>query len=231
MKRLEPFSLDRAALRGELAAFQALLTPPTRELSEKDDILPFFKSNRNLGALIGLAKSSLSWPDVLKSEFSFVGDCACDLAIGQSRDGHFCFVEFEDARRNSIFQRGTKGTPDWATRLEHGFSQIVDWFYVLADITQTKHFRNNFGTDLADWCGRLVIGRDAFLNPDERDRLRWRSLNTAVAGKPVSIVTFDELCRDLTVRVDLFATEPPAAPPAPAPSKSESNKNRKKAGP
>jgi hypothetical protein len=204
MKRLEPFKLDRAAVRNELAAFEKVLGPDTRELSEQRDILPFFKQNSNLASLLSFGKSHLVTPDVLKTEFSLVGDHACDLAIGEKRAGKglFCFVEFENAEAGSIFRQGTKGTPDWSPRLEHGFSQLVDWFYTLADQSQTRLFRDLFDTDLADYCGVLVIGRDGFLTEPMHARLRWRSQNTLIGGKPISIITFDQLLRELRAAVE-----------------------------
>jgi hypothetical protein len=215
MKRFEPFTLDRAAVRDELAAFERLLGPDTNELSERADILPFFKRNLNLASLLGFAKSHLVSPDVLKTEFPLVGDHACDLAVGERRNGKglFCFVEFEDAEAGSVFRPGAKGTPDWSPRLEHGFSQIIDWFYTLADQSQTKLFRDFFGTDLADYAGLLVIGRDGFLTEPMRARLRWRSQNTLIAGKPISIITFDQLLLELRTSVDFCSSpELPAKP-------------------
>lgn len=232
MKRFEPFILNPAALRDELEAFRRLLTREDKELSERDHVLPFFKQHLNLASLIGFAKSHLSAANVLKSEFPLVGDHACDLAIGDSRAGQFCFIEFEDASESSIFRRGTKGTPDWAPRLEHGFSQIIDWFHVLADQSQTKLFREFFGTDLADYCGLLVIGRDRFLNDAERSRLRWRSQNVLVGGKPVSVITFDQLFRDLADRVDLCSPAPGPFPGAAAKgTKATARKKKPKASP
>jgi hypothetical protein len=137
------------------------------------------------------------------------GDCACDLAIGDDARGLFCFVEFEAAEPGSVFKQGKKGTPDWSSRLEHGFSQIVDWFYLLADQSKTHQFKSFFGTDLADYCGLLVIGRSAFLTTDQQHRLRWRSQNTLVNGRPVWIITFDELFDMLEDRVELFANSVP----------------------
>ncbi len=211
MKRLASFNLDRSVLRDELAALQNLLQPATRELSEQKDILPFFRKNQNLAALIGFTKSHLVKPDVLKTEFSFLGDHTCDLAIGENARGQFCFVEFEDAKESSIFKRTAKATPLWSSRLEHGFSQIVDWFHTLADQSGTNFFREQFGSDLADYCGLLVIGRDAFLTESEKSRLRWRSQNTLVGGKPVTVITFDQLLQSLTDRVEFCATKPDVA--------------------
>jgi hypothetical protein len=203
MKRFQAFTLDRSALAGELAAFQRLLKPADRELSEGKDVLPFFKKNRNLASLLGSFNSHLVAPDVIKTEFELFGEHACDLAVGETQSRQFCFVEFEDARRNSIFNHGSKGSPDWATRLEHGFSQIVDWFHTLAGQAHSSLFSEFFGTSLANYCGLLVIGRDRFLSDADRDRLRWRSQNVLVAGKPVSIITFDQLLHALTSRVQL----------------------------
>jgi hypothetical protein len=40
----------------------------------------------------------------------------------------FCVRDVEeDGRRDSIFKRaGTKANPEWSSRFDHGFSQIVD---------------------------------------------------------------------------------------------------------
>lgn len=207
--RPEPFALDRDALRQELVKYQQLLTPLDKELKERDDILSFFKSHQNLAALIGLYQSRVAVPDCIKSELEIFGDCACDLAVGDAAKGLFCFVEFEAAERGSIFKQGRKGTSDWASRLEHGFSQIVDWFYLMADQSKTHQFKSFFGTDLADYCGLLVIGRSAFLTADEQHRLRWRSQNTLVNGRPVWIITFDELFGMLRDRVELLVNPVP----------------------
>ena len=215
MHRPEPFVLDRTRLRQELAEYEQLLTPPEKELGEREDILPFFKTRPNLSALIGLYQPPIAPPNCLKSELEVFGDCACDLAVGDDVRGLFCFVEFEAAERGSIFKQGKKGTPDWSNRLEHGFSQIVDWFYLLADQSKTQQFKSFFATHLADYCGLLVVGRSAFLTPDQKHRLRWRSQNTRVNGRPVWIITFDELFDTLQNWVDLFANPVPPRPPKP----------------
>jgi Domain of unknown function (DUF4263) len=200
MKCPEEFQLDRSRLQTELAAFEALLGSPTKELSERNDILPFFKAN--LAALIGLYNPMVLQPNVLKSELEIFGDCTCDLVVGEKEPGQFCFVEFENANADSLFKQiGAKGMPDWSPRLEHGFSQIIDWFYLLADNQKTQQFRSFFSTDLAHYCGLLVVGRNAFLGDDLQHRLRWRSQNTLIAGRHVHILTFDELLRVLRLRV------------------------------
>lgn len=205
MKRPAPFALARDALPTELAAFARLLGPPDRELGERADVLPFFARHRKLAALIGMSYSRLAAPDRVKTELSLFGDCTCDLVVGSAANGRFCFVEFEDATPTSAFQSDSKGMPSWSPRLEHGLSQLVDWFYLLSDQSQTQQFRSFFSTDLVDYCGLLVIGRSAFLDENQQHRLRWRSQNTLIAGRPVWIVTFDELYSALAERVNLLA--------------------------
>jgi hypothetical protein len=212
MKRMEAFHLDKSRLPAELAAFESLLGPPDQELSELRDVIPFFKANRNLAALIGCFNPMIDWPNVIKAELEIFGDHVCDLAVGDMESGQFCFVEFESAEGDSLFrQAGSKGMPEWAPRLEHGFSQIIDWFYLLADNQKTHQFRSFFSHDLAHYCGLLILGRDSFLTTDDlRQRLRWRSQNTFVGGKQVLILTFDELLRKLRLKVHTL-TDPPGS--------------------
>jgi hypothetical protein len=182
-KPLPAFQFDRTKLSAELAAFKRLLGAATKELAEQSDVLPFFKRRRNLAALIGYCYGTrLGEPDVLKSAYSVSGVYACDLAVGNSTTGEFCFVEFEDASRGSVFKTVRRGSPEWGARLEHGFGQIVDWFCVLDDLRNTNAFRLAFGSSLANYKAVLVIGREAHLTPGMRERLRWRSMNTLVGG-------------------------------------------------
>lgn len=54
-----------------------------------------------------------------------------------------------------------------------------------------------------------------------RARLRWRSQNTLVGGKQVSIITFDQLLRNLRGQVELYAAPPDSVthPPKKKPKK------------
>jgi hypothetical protein len=204
MKRPEPFRFDPRRVAAELDALNELLGDPTKELSERDDVLPFFKQHKHAAALLGGFHAPTIFPDVLSSELEIFGDWACDLVVGDKVQGHFCFVEFENATPDSVFRRGKKGVPDWSARLEHGLSQINDWFYHLSNNAHTPQFRSFFTSDLADYTGVLVIGRDAFLTDDMMHRLRWRARNTLVAGKRVTVITFDELFEALKRRSKVY---------------------------
>ncbi len=61
------------------------------------------------------------------SEFDIFGDHVADLAVGDTTRHQYCLIEFEDACESSIFRKASKATPEWAPRLEHGFSQLLDW--------------------------------------------------------------------------------------------------------
>lgn len=157
MTPFDSLQFDRNQAMSELAAFQALWGPETREVRERQEILPFFKSNRHLAGMIGQFNPGLRRPTHVKTEMGFFGDHACDLAIGEATTSQFCFVEFEDARLDSIFRLSKHARPAWAPRLQHGFDQILDWFRLLDDMKNTERFRSLFGSALADYTGLLVI--------------------------------------------------------------------------
>ena len=99
--------------------------------------------------------------------------------------------------------RGRK-TSSWAARLEHGFSQIVDWFWLLDDQRQTSAFEAFFGTRQVDLFALLVVGRERDLSTAERQRLTWRRSRVVVNLQHVFCCTFDELAVDLRKRLYAF---------------------------
>ncbi|MEQ8960543.1 MAG: DUF4263 domain-containing protein [Coleofasciculus sp. C2-GNP5-27] len=57
---------------------------------------------------------------------------------GDSVKKAYCFVEFENADSNSIFvDKPGKSSPEWSSRFEKCFSQIIDWFWKLDDLEKT----------------------------------------------------------------------------------------------
>jgi hypothetical protein len=82
-----------------------------------------------LCALMGTYNSNIvDYKNIrIAREFSIFGDHKADLVVGDIKNRQFCFVEFEDAKRTSIFNiAGAKATPDWSTRYHRGFSQLID---------------------------------------------------------------------------------------------------------
>jgi hypothetical protein len=141
-----------------------------------------------------------------------------------------CFVEFEDAQPDSVFQQqGTKATREWGRRFDHGYSQIIDWAHKLDGRSPSTDLLARFGHHEISFETVLVIGRDKHLDPGEKQRLNWRNDNVAVNTKTFFCMTFDELLSQFTVRLAALAAvetsvaaavgaqagkPAPAAPPA-----------------
>jgi Domain of unknown function (DUF4263) len=159
MKSLDKFTLSLPKCKKELVEFKQLLDG-MRSLSERDDILPYFKKNKHLAALVGSYNPRINGFDRIATEFNLFGDYSCDLVIGDSTSHNFCFVEFEGASPNSVFskQKG-KATPEWSTRFDHGFSQILDWFNILEDQQRTAQFKAKFDADVIQYVG-LAASRE-----------------------------------------------------------------------
>ncbi|NTW19795.1 MAG: DUF4263 domain-containing protein, partial [Nostocales cyanobacterium W4_Combined_metabat2_030] len=117
----------------------------------------------------------------------------------------YCFIEFEDATKNSIFvNKKGKTTSEWSARFEHGFSQIIDWFWKIDDYKNTSLARSIFGSENIEFYGILVIGRDAFISPIDKARLNWRLNKVLVDSRKVICITFDQLARDMRDRLSLY---------------------------
>jgi hypothetical protein len=197
MKNLIHHSLDATNCRKEWDDFDALLKSKTT-LSEREDVLPFFKSRMDLSILICTYFPKIKAPDKLAHEYEIYGDFVADLVVGDSSVHHYLLVEFENGAPDSVFKKkGTKATPDWAPRFEGAYSQLVDWLWKLEDMRSTSDFQSTFGSRQATFQGLIVIGKDMNLSPQEKDRLKWRIDKTMIDSSAVSCVSFDELRDDL----------------------------------
>jgi hypothetical protein len=152
--------------------------------------------------LCGRFDPTIGVADRVAWEFDIFGDFACDLAVGDWERKAYCFVEFEDASPASIFERqGKKASKEWSKRFNHGCSQIIDWFWKLADRTKGDDFLARFGERTITYEAILVLGRDQFLDAGERVRLAWRSDNMVVNSKHIRCLPFDQLLARFDVRV------------------------------
>jgi len=175
----------------ELNDFEVLLKSKS-SLGERE-IQELFKASLNLTAYIGTTIANIGIAQQVAYEFQIIGDFGADIAIGNP-ERQFCLVELENADTNSVFEKfGKKSTKEWSRRIEHGFSQIVDWFCHLDDFKKTDRFHRNFGYGHIDFAGLLLIGRSAGLDADDRRRLRWRSHNVIVNSHSVICMTYDDL--------------------------------------
>jgi hypothetical protein len=199
-KELRPFALSLAQCEQDLGAFKALLDGKD-ELSEGNDILPFFRAHPHLAAMIGSSGQRLDQIDRACEELDLFGNFRCDWAAGYWHGRSYTLVEFEDARRNSVFAVGGKYTEDWGRRFEHGFSQLVDWFYAVDMYRDNPDFRQRFGGGPVRFSGVLVAGRRHFLTPSQVERLAWRRDRVTINTNQINFFTFDDLYDDLSGRL------------------------------
>ena len=201
---LEPVVFDHALFEAELAALGALLASKA-ELSETADIQPLFKASRHLSAFLGTFAPDIGPAAELAFEFPFFGDYRADLLVGSKAAGHFCVVEFEDGRTDSVFKKQPgRANPEWSARFEHGFSQLTDWFFNLGDYKGTHGFTKTFGYGHVSFTGLLVIGRSAGLDDMKRTRLRWRSGKVLIDSNAVICATFDDVYETLKKRYAFY---------------------------
>ncbi len=206
MKQFKSIILNKKQARIELKEFKALLDDPTKpELDERKDILPFFAAREQLIALIGAYNTNIVRFDRIATEFDIFGDHTADVAIGDSQDHQYCFVEFEDAKESSVFSKSKKVTPEWSARFNNGCSQVIDWLLWLENHKNTLPYQQRFGVGEIQYVGLLVIGRDRFLtDPALKQRLIWRSEQVIVSSRKLCCITFDKLYADLDTRLRIW---------------------------
>jgi hypothetical protein len=196
MKILQPHTLDPKNCRVEWNAYNSLLAAnPT--LSEQKDVLPFFKTSKDLSLLICSYFPNIKTPDHFAHEYEIDGDFVADLVVGDSKAHNYLLVEFENGASDSVFRKKNKATPDWAPRFEGAYSQLVDWLWKLEDKRSTADFENTFGNRRAKFQGLIVIGKGMNLSQQETDRLKWRMDRTLIDSNAVSVVSFEDLADDL----------------------------------
>lgn len=203
---LTPWRFDIRACQADLLAFEQLLATKA-ELTERRDILPFFHAHPHLAVLLGSYHPNSITPDRLGLEMPLFGAFQADVVVGNWSRYAYCFVELEDGQANSIFVHRGRQSSTWASRFERGFSQIVDWLWLLDDQRQTAAFENLFGTRHLDVVTLLVIGRTSSISSADRRRFVWRRDRVMVNSQRVYCCTYDELLEDLRQRLRSFALE------------------------
>jgi Domain of unknown function (DUF4263) len=209
MAQLKTLALNKQKAKAELKSFKALLEGKGKgDLGEAIDILPFLDANEHLCALMGMYNPNIvDYKNIsIAREFSIFGDHKADLVIGDIKNKQFCFIEFEDAKSTSIFNTaGVKSTPDWSTRYDHGFSQLIDWILWIENNKGSAAYAGRFQSMSIKFNMLLVIGRDRDLaDPSLRERFDWRSDSVVVASKKVHCITYDKLYDDLSTRLKIF---------------------------
>ena len=203
-KSFAKITYDPTRCRTELRAFGKLLKLKP-DLSEQQDITPFFKSRKQLSAFFGTLSSEVGPAPELAFDYSFLGDFSADLVVGNRKHNAYLAIEFEDGRTNSIFKKvRSRSTTDWSSRFEHGYSQLIDWFCTLDDYKKTDKFRKEFGDGHITFSGLLIVGRNSGVSDADRLRLAWRRNKVLVDSRSISCITFDELYESLQARLDFY---------------------------
>ena len=202
-KSFQPIVFDPAGCRSEILELKSLLDAKA-ELSERQDVQPFFKSHEQIAAFLGTYSNNIGPATDIVFEYPIVGNFVADLIVGNRALGAYCFVEFEDGRDDSIFKKTTRSMTDWSPRFEHGFSQIVDWFSHLDDLKKTDLFKKDFGKNYPRFSALLIIGRDSGITDYDRIRLDWRCEKVLIDSQSVVCVTFDRLFEDLDRRLRVY---------------------------
>jgi len=202
MKAFSAHHFDSGKATTQLDEFGQLLKSKS-DLSELNDILPFFKARTDLSALLGAMTGEIVEFNRLAHEFNVFGDFSCDLAIGDSTRYAYCFIEFEDAREASVFRKcGKKNTLEWGQRFEHGQSQIIDWLWKLDDNKQTANFRKIFGNNEIQSIALLIVGRDLYVT--DQERFRWRSTHVVIGHTKLYAYTYDQIFNALSAKLQFY---------------------------
>jgi hypothetical protein len=153
------------------------------------------------------------------------GAFRADILLGSKKANQFCVVELEPGVPHAIFKKQpTRKNPEWSSRFEHAFSQIVDWFYSLEDQKNTAAFQSVFGAGEPAFSSLLVMGRRNSLDDAQIRRLAWRTKKVLIDSNKITCITFDELYAALKEKFEFYTaaakvettTTLPGVPPLPS---------------
>jgi hypothetical protein len=202
---LETIAFEPATFRQELNAFARLLESKA-DIGERADIQPFFKANKHLTAYIGTLYLNIAVATEICFEFDLAGDFRADILLGSKKANQFCVVEFESGEQDAIFKKQPeRRNPEWSSRFEHAFSQIVDWFYSLEDQRNSAAFQNTFGSGEITFTSLLVMGRKSSVDSPQMRRLAWRTKKVLVDSNKVTCITFDDLHAALQEKFEFYS--------------------------
>lgn len=198
-----PKKMSLQQVKNDLIAFDTLLKD-NLELEEtgSGSLQEFFKAHPDLLLLIGSALGGGLVPAAYLPECSIVHEFRADYAVANKDRSKFLFIEFENAKKESIFAAKalTKSNTSyqWSKTFEHGFSQVVDWYFRLDDYLKTSKIDEHFGAPKINYVGIIVLGRDHFLKQAGlTQRFEWRRDHTVINNQPLRCYTFDGLAKEL----------------------------------
>ncbi|MBY7859137.1 DUF4263 domain-containing protein [Vibrio fluvialis] len=186
--------LQAIQCRKELDEFDALLKSKS-EVGETE-LLQFFKQRDQLVLLMGRVVG-VDAPANFNEELPILGKYRADFVVADKSLKTFSFIEFENAKLDSIFQQRINkktSTYPWASRFEHGYSQVIDWYLHLAANDHSTNMKAEFGHNTIKYSGALIIGRkDGLKLGDCQERFDGRVERLLVDSKHIVCYTFDDL--------------------------------------
>lgn len=197
-----------AAAQAELDEFKVLLASGSI-LAERKQVLANFAKWPQLCSLFGFYHPLVKAADLVKRELKIGAHFIADLGVRRAGTDNVCLVEFEGAAKNDIFAARMAGrrVPPWASAIEKGFSQIVDWAWAIDAYRDAPDFQDAFGSKRPNVVAVLVIGRSSCLSDAiSRDRWNWRSRWAPPAGlTAVHLQTYDDLYEYFDIQIKLIA--------------------------
>jgi hypothetical protein len=188
---LQPISFDLRTAASDLKSFKAWFA--AAGFIGEQAIVAQIKSRPQMACLLATTLG-LSAPNLIKFEMQVKGMFRTDLVLGNDGLRQFGLIEFEDAMSNSIFKTGTKQYRYWSPRIEHGFSQIIDWAWVRSDHPNDTVLKAAFGGPVTVSAYAVICGRKASLNGDtEEKRFAHRRAALKVEGISAMVLTYDEM--------------------------------------
>jgi hypothetical protein len=207
MISLKSNDLNSTQCKHELDEFQLLLKMNT-DIGETE-LLDFFKIRPQLILLMGRVVG-IDAPKNYNDELPLIGKYRADFVVADGNMEEFAFIEFEDAKDNSIFSKRVNSKTSvhsWATRFEKGYSQVVDWYLHLATNNQTQNMKSEFGHFEIKYKGALIIGRKSSLSRgDCNERFEQRRNKSLIDSKHITCYTFDELYETMADQYTILAS-------------------------
>ena len=148
-------------------------------------------------------------PGKYNNELPIIGKYRADFVVANKSNKEFSFIEFEDAKDNSIFKKNINkktAVHPWASRFEKGYSQVIDWYLHLGTNNQSQNMKSEFGHFEIKYTGALIIGRQNSLSrADCQERFEQRRSKSLIDSRHVACYTFDELYEAMADQYDILA--------------------------
>lgn len=166
-------------------------------LGEQAALAPFFRTNQQIAAALGLLHGEIDNPNRVAFEYNIRDQFRADIVVGDSVERAFAFIELEDAGPDSIFTTESRRVSHWSSRFTKGFHQLVDWSYAIESLQSVKDRQLEFGSAKPNYRHMLIIGRGPALSEREEDRLKWHRQSVSIRGDGVLTFTLDDVVRRL----------------------------------